>query len=302
MPTTRPMVEVARSDHRPCHDARVRPAAAILLAAASASFYAFSTMLQALEARQAPVESALRASLMIRLLQKRTWLVGSAVGGIGWALQAVALTFASIALVQPALGLGLVVLLLFGTRLLGEVVGSREIGGALTVVAGVALLGWAAPSGIDHFTRGGRIAIAITGALVVLAPRTLRLVGLAGGLATSIFAGLGWAWVGVGTALVDRALAHGHWLDAALWGGGVGLVSWSSLVIGMTALQAWPATRSWPLTFALEISTPAAFAPILTHGGVGPAHGIPFALALLTTCGGAIALGSSRKVAGAVAV
>jgi hypothetical protein len=296
------MVVVARGNHRPCHDARVRPAAAILLAGAAASFYAFSTMLQALEARKAPIESALRASLMIRLLQKRTWLVGSAVGGIGWALQAVALSFASIALVQPALGLGLVVLLVFGTRLLGEVVGPREAGGALTVVAGVALLGWAAPSGIDHFTYSGRVAIAVAGGLVVVAPRTLRLVGLAGGLATSIFSGLGWAWVGVGTALVDRALAHGNLLDAALWGGGVGLVSWSSLVIGMTALQAWPATRSWPLTFGLEISTPAAFAPVLTHGGVGPAHGIPFAFALLVTCAGALVLGSSRKVAGAVAV
>lgn len=259
-------------------------------------------MLQALEARKAPIESALRASLMIRLLQRRTWLVGSAVGGLGWALQAVALTFASITLVQPALGLGLVVLLVFGTRLLGEAVGLREVCGALTVVAGVALLAWAAPSGIDHFTHTGRIAVAIFGALVVIAPRTLRLVRLAGGLATSIFSGLGWAWVGVGTALVDRALAHGHLLDAALWGGGVGLVSWSSLVIGMTALQAWPATRSWPLTFALEIATPAAFAPLLTHSGVGPAHGIPFALALLTTCTGALVLGSSRKVAGAVAV
>jgi hypothetical protein len=276
--------------------------AEILLAAAAASFYAFSTMLQALEARKAPVESALRAALMIRLLQRRTWLAGSGIGAIGWALQAGALSFASITLVQPALGLGLVVLLVFGTRILGEKVGAREAVGALTVVAGVALLGWAAPSGIDHFTFRGRIAIAVVGALVVAAPRVLRFARLAGGLTTSIFAGLGWGWVGIGTALVDRALAHGHWVNAALWGGGVGLVSWSSLVIGMTALQAWPATRSWPITFGLEIAAPAAFAPLLTHSGVGPAHGIPFAVALLTTSAGALILGSSRKVAGAVAV
>lgn len=278
----------------------VRPVAAILLAGAAASFYAFSTMLQALEARQAPIESALRASLMIRLLQKRTWLIGSAVGALGWTLQAVTLSFASITLVQPALGLGLVVLLVFGTRLLGEAVGLREAAGALTVVAGVALLGWAAPSGVDHFTFAGRIAIGLAGALVVIAPRVLRLVGLAGGLATSIFAGLGWGWVGVGTALVDRAMTHEHWLVAALWAAGVGLVSWSSLVIGMTALQAWPATRSWPITFGLEIAAPAAFAPVLTHSGVGPAHGAPFGFALLLTCAGALVLGSSRKVAGAV--
>ena len=121
--------------------------------------------------------------------------------------------------------------------------------------------------------------------MIVAAPRVLRLAGLAGGLATSIVSGLGWA-LGrrSATALVDRALAHGHWLDAALWAGGVGLVSWSSLVIGMTALQAWPATRSWPITFALEMAAPAALAPILTHGGAGPVDGIPFALALAMAC------------------
>ena len=279
----------------------VRPAAAILLAAAAASFYALSTMLQALEARQAPLASALRASLLIRLFQKRTWLAGSAVGGLGWGLQAVALTFASIALVQPALGLGLIVLLVFGHRLLGEKVGRREVGGALTVVGGVAVLAWAAPTGIDHFTHSGRLAIAIAGGLVVAAPRALRLARLAGGLATSVASGLGWAWVGLATALFDRALANEHWVDAVLWGSGAGLVSWSSLVIGMSALQVWPATRSWPITFALEIAAPPAFAPVLTSGGVGPAHGVPFALALVTTCAGALVLGSSRAVAGAVA-
>jgi hypothetical protein len=280
-----------------CHDALVRPAVAILLAAVAASLYSLSTMLQALEARQAPVASALRTSLLIKLFQKRTWLIGSGVGAAGWALQAVALTFASIALVQPALGLGLVVLLLFGHRLLGEAVGRREVAGVLTVIAGVAALGWAAPSGIDHFTVGGRIAVAVAGALVVVAPRVLRAVGLAGGLVTSVVSGLGWAWVGLGTALVDRALANGHWVDAALWAGGTGLVSWSSLVIGMTALQAWPATRSWPVTFALEMAAPAAAAPALTSGGVGPAHGIPFALSLAVACAGAVILGSSKVVA-----
>ena len=200
---------------------------------------------------------------------------------------------------QPALGLGLVVLLLFGTRLLGEAVGPREVAGALTVVAGVALLGWAAPSGVDHFTCGGRIAIAVAGRAGRARPaHAAPAPASPAGSRPASSRGSAGRWVGVGTALVDRALAHGHWLDAALWGGGVGLVSWSSLVIGMTALQAWPATRSWPLTFALEIAAPAAFAPILTHGGVGPADGIPFALALTMACLGAIA---PRQLVGRVA-
>jgi hypothetical protein len=274
----------------------VRPAAAILLAAAAASFYAFSTMLQALEARKAPLESALRASLLIRLFQQRTWLLGSGIGAVGWGLQAVALSFASITVVQPALGLGLIVLLLFSTRLLGETVGRREAAGGLTVVGGIALLGWAAPASIDHFTYDGRVGVVIAGCVLATAPRVLRLAGLTGGLPTSVLAGLGWAWVGLATALFDRSLSHGHLVDAALWAGGAGLVSWTSLVIGMSALQAWPATRSFPVTFALEMAAPAALAPILTNGGTGPLHGIPFAFALALACIGAVILGSSSAV------
>jgi len=279
----------------------VRPAAAIVLAGVAATFYALSTMYQALEARQTPVESALRSSILLRLVRRRTWVLGSAVGGVGWALQAVALSFASVALVQPALGLGLVVMLLLATRILGEPIGPREVGASLTVIAGVAVLGWAAPSHADHFTGPGRVAIAVAGVAIVVAPRILRLVGHAGGLVTSVLSGLGWGWVGIGTSLVDRSLGHGHWLVAACWAAGTGVISWSSLVVGMSAYQVWPATRSWPVTFAIEMSAPAAVAPLLTHGGVGPAGGIPFALALAVTCAGAVVLGSSRRVAAVVA-
>ena len=73
-------------------------------------------------------------------------------------------------------------------------------------------------------------------------------------------------------------------------------MSWTSLVIGMSALQAWPATRSFPVTFALEMAAPAALAPILTNGGTGPVDGIPFALALAMACLGAVILGSSSAV------
>ena len=272
-------------------------AAAIILAAVAASLYALSTSLQALEARQAPAANTLRTSLLVRLAQRRVWLVGAAFGAVGWGLQAGSLTLASVALVQPALGLGLVVLLVLGTRVLGEHVGRREVGGSLTIAAGIAVLGWAAPSHVDRFTSTGRVALVASLTVVAAAPFALRAAGYAGGLVTSLCAGLGWAWVGLGTALVDRAIAHGHWLDAAAWAAGTGLVSWSSLVIGMTALQAWPATRSWPVTFALEMAAPAAAAPALTSGGVGPAHGVPFALSLAVACAGAVILGSSKVVA-----
>jgi drug/metabolite transporter (DMT)-like permease len=278
----------------------VHSALAILVAAAAASLYALSVTMQALEAREAPERDALRSSLLFGLVRGRTWLIGSAVGGAGWGMQAAALALASVDLVQPALGLGLAVQLVLGVRILGERVGRRELGGVLTVVVGVGVLGWAAPSGIDQFSQNAKIGAAAAAAILVAAPYLLRFAHLDGGLVLSVLAGLGWAWAGIGTALIDRGLAHGNLLAALPWAVGVGLVSWASLVIEMSAFQKWPVTRSFPLLFTLEMAVPAAVAPLLTHGGVGPAHGIPFALALLIACAGAVVLGSSRAVARAV--
>jgi hypothetical protein len=278
----------------------MRQLAAVALAACVSSLYALSTALQTLEARQAPATSALRTALLRGLVRRRLWLLGTAAALVAWPLQALALALASVALVQPALGLGLVVLLLLGVRVLGEHVGPREIAGAAAITAAVAVLGWAAPASTGAFTRTGTVVVVAWLLVVAAAPHILRLTGWAGGLATSIAAGLGWAWVGLGTALVVDALADRHWLDAILWGLGVGVASWGALLAEMTSLQSWPATRAIPIAFALEMVAPAAAAPFLTRHGAGPHGGVPFALALVVACVGAALLGGSRPVARAV--
>jgi hypothetical protein len=275
----------------------VRSLAAIVLAASASSLYALSTALQALEARAAPPERALRSSLLRNLVRRRIWLAGAAAGLVAWPLQAIALALASVALVQPALGLGLVVLLVLGVRLLGERVGTREVVGATAIAASVAVLGWAAPAHTGSFSRAGKEAVVVWLVVVVVTPYALRALGQAGGLATSVAAGLGWGWVGLGTALVDGAIADRHWAVTVAWGVAVGAASWSTLLAEMTALQVWPATRAVPVAFGLEMVAPAAAAPALTHQSAGPWHGVPFALALLVACAGAALLGSSRTVA-----
>jgi hypothetical protein len=275
----------------------VRSLLAIVLAASASSLYALSTALQALEARTAPAERALRWSLLRNLVRRRIWLAGAAAGAVAWPLQAVALALASVALVQPALGLGLVVLLVLGVRLLGERVGAREVVGAVAIAAAVAVLGWAAPAHTGSFSRAGKEAVVAWLVAVVAAPYALRAVRQGGGLATSVAAGLGWGWVGLGTALADGAIADRHWVVAVAWGAGVGAASWSTLLAEMTALQVWPATRAVPVAFGLEMVAPDAAAPALTHQGAGPWNGVPFAVALLVACAGAALLGSSRPVA-----
>jgi drug/metabolite transporter (DMT)-like permease len=106
---------------------------AAALAALASSMYALSTSLQALEARRAPASAALRSALVAQLVRRPLWLAGAAAGVLAWPLQAGALAIGSVALVQPALGLGLVVLLVLGVRLLHERVGPREVSGAVAI-------------------------------------------------------------------------------------------------------------------------------------------------------------------------
>lgn len=275
----------------------MRSLAAILLAAATSTLFALSTSLQALEARRAPSSTALRAALLQRLVTRRLWLLGAAAGLLAWPLQALALVFGSLALVQPALGLGLVVLLVLGVRLLHEHVGRRELTGVAAIVVAVGVLGWAAPSGNGTFRHAGIAIVVAWLAVSLAAPFILRVAHAGGGLAPSIAAGVGWGGVGLATALLDEAVADRHWLAVVLWLAGVAAASGGALLAEMTALQRWPATHAVPVTFAIEMAAPAAAAPGLTHAGAGAFGGVPFALALVLACGGAALLGGSRAVA-----
>ena len=270
---------------------------AILLGGLTSTLYALSTTLQALEARQAPAETALRASLLMRLVRRPLWLLGTAAGLIAWPIQAIALSLASIAIVQPALGLGLIVLLILGARLLHERVGAREIVGAAAITGSIAVLGWAAPPETGAFTRTGEIVVIALIAVAAGAPYLLRAVGRADGLPTSIAAGIGWAAVGLATALIDDSIAGRDVVPLLLWGAGAAAAGWSGLLSEMSALQKWPATRSIPVVFAIEMALPAALAPIITK--TGPSHSAAFVAALVVAVGGAVLLGSSRVVAAA---
>ncbi len=273
----------------------MRALVAVLLAAATASLYALATSLQALEARHAPKSEALRASLIARLVRRPLWLAGTAAGLLAWPLQAVALSFGSVTLVQPALGFGLVVLLVLGARVLHERVGLREIAGVLGIAAGVAGLGYAGPAETGAFTTGGTWFTGVALAIVAPAPYVLRRLGRAGGLPTSVAAGLGWAFLGLGTALLDVAIAQRHIGAAVAWGAGCAFAAWGALLAEMTSLQMWAATRAIPVAFGLEMVVPAALAPFLTHRQ--PPHAAAFAFGIVLACAGAVALGSSRAVA-----
>jgi drug/metabolite transporter (DMT)-like permease len=273
----------------------MRELAAVVLAAVSASMYSLATSLQALEARRVPSTEALRASLIARLVRRPLWLAGTAAGIAAWPLQALALALGSVAIVMPALGFGLIVLLVLGVRVLHERIGPREIGGVLAIVGAVAILGFSAPAETGTFTTAGTWIIVLSLFVIAPAPYLLRAANRAGGLPTSIAAGLGWAWVGFGTSLLVLALAQRNWWVFAAWGAAVAAASWGALLDEMTSLQTWKATRAIPVTFGIEMILPAALAPFLTHEH--PPHPWAFAGALVLAVGGVVVLGTSRAVA-----
>lgn len=271
---------------------------AVLLAMGASGLYAISSSLQAIEARRTPRSAALRASLIARLVRRPVWLAGSAAGLVAWPMQAGALALGSVGLVQPSMGFGLVVLLLFAAAVLRERIGSRELAGVLTIAAAIVLLGWAAPHKTGSYSSEGALAVFAGAIAFGGAPALLRRTGMASGLPTSIAAGLGWAWLGLATSFVDLSLAERHWVDALLWGVAVAATSWGALLAEMTSLQTWPATRAVPIVFGLEMIVPAMLDPILAQDA--PPHPVAFALALVVAGGGAFVLGSSPAVARAV--
>jgi hypothetical protein len=273
----------------------VRQLAAVFLALLTSLLYAAASALQALEARRVPTSSALRASLLATLARRRLWIAGGVASILGWVCEAGALALASVELVQPALGLGLIALLALGVRFLHERVGVIEVVGAAAIAGAVAVLAWAAPTGSTTFTAGGTWAVGIALVLTAAAPLVLRAAGSPGGLGTSVAAGLGWACVGLATALLVDAIREHRWLVFAVWSVAVVVASAAALLAEMTALQFWAATRAVPLVFALEMGVPAAAAPLVAHAD--PRHPAVFGIALAVACAGAVAVGRSRTVA-----
>ena len=137
-------------------------------AAAAAVCFDGAVAWQALEARSEPT---LRAGhLLARLVRRPRWLVATAVAAIGWPLQFAALWLAPLTVVQPTLAFGLVVLLITSAVVLHERIGALEIAGAAGVIAGVAVLTWAAPEQED--SHASLVALlAVTAPLALVAGR-----------------------------------------------------------------------------------------------------------------------------------
>jgi drug/metabolite transporter (DMT)-like permease len=275
---------------------------ACLAALAASALYAAAVTLQALEARRAPDEHHLRTSLIFFLLKRRLWVLGTALALLGWPLQALALAFAPLALVQPIMGLSVVGLLAAGHRILGEPITRRSALAASAIVAGIAVLAVTVPTS-GGAANGGVLAAVLVGlGLLAVAPLVPRRGRPLPANALAVAAGTGYVLVALATTLLDSALGHGSWWPAVGWLALGGASAGAAGITEMSAFRLAPATVVAPMIFAMETVAPALLAPIVGQHLGSNATSLAIDLGGLLLVGlGVTLLARSRSVADLVA-
>ena len=270
----------------------------------ASAFYAVGIVLQAVEARAAPATQALRLALFRRLVARRRWLAGTALGLAGWALQAFALTRAPLTLVQPLLGTSLVFVLAIAIWRLGESVHPRDVVAVVAIAAGAPLLARTAPERQAVHAVGARlwISLAILGA-AALSPLALRGAARAASILVPVGAGLAYSWDSLATKFAADDYARHLWLGLAMWFVAMNVGSALGTLSEMSALQRRAVAQVAPMVFALTTFVPVGLAPLVAREWwpASPWRACGLVLSLLLVGGGALALARSKPVARALA-
>ena len=265
----------------------------VALAVGASSLYSLGVALQAMDAKLTPIEEHLRLALARRLVRRSRWLLGTGISVLGWPLQLAALLLAPLVVVQPALAVGLLVLLFLGARLLDEHAGRRERLAMAAILLGVLGMALTAPPRSTATTGGALFALAlIVLAGATLLPYALRLLGVRSASLAILSAGLGFAWAGLATKLASDNLSHSHLLVAGLWALGTAAISAVAALSEMSALQSRPAIQVAPVVFVTQTVVPVVLAPVLLGERFGstPLHGVPLAVSLAVLTAGAASL------------
>ncbi len=275
----------------------------VIVAVVAAALYGVAVGLQALEARRVPAEHALRASLVRRLFRRPLWLMGAIVGAIGWGLQGVALSFAPLTLVEPALALSLVFLLVIGAQALNERVGVREIIGTLAVAGGVAGIGFGAPHHSSTHVNGVVLLVCLGCLCAVVAVPYLSGDGRSSGVLIATSAGVAYGAVGLCTKFAADDRAASAWRAMFTWLLVLGAIAAAGVLSEMSALQLRPATQVAPIVFGLNVVIPVALAPVLARESwdLSTAGRARLIVSLVAVLAGAAVLSRSRAVGAVLA-
>jgi drug/metabolite transporter (DMT)-like permease len=277
----------------------------VLTAILSSAALNVGVVLQALDARQAPPEEALRLSLLSNLARHRRWLAGFGLIGIGFGLQVLALSLAPFVVVQPVLASGLLLVLVLGVRILDERIGAAEVLGVLGIVGGIALLTIGTPSGTEK-VASPTAAIVVTTVLggVAFLPLALRGRGrFDSATFVMVASGLAFGAGNITTKMISDSIGASDALVAGLWLLAALITAVIALITEMTALQRRPATIVVPLIFSVQTFLPVVLEPIYLQDRWGSAalDGAPLIVGLLMVLLGSVAVARTRAVSALVA-
>jgi drug/metabolite transporter (DMT)-like permease len=231
---------------------------AVVCSIAAAAAFAVASVLQQAAASATPEAESLRLRLIADLVRRPRWVAGLAVNGVGFVLQAVALGFGPLTLVEPLIVTELAFALPLAARLGHRRMGPKEWWGTASVVGGLTLaLVVSAPgpgrqNATDTKWLGVGIAVVIVvaaGVLLAGRDRGVRRATLLGVCAGTSF-GLLSALLKASTDL----LAHRGVVGAlSTWEPySLAVVAPAGELLAQSAFQAGPLAASLPAIDALE--------------------------------------------------
>jgi hypothetical protein len=272
-----------------------------LLAALVASvLFNVGMALQALEAKKAPRELALKGTLVLRLLRRPLWLLGSALGIVGIAPQVLALSEAPFVVVQTALAGGLLVLLWLSVRTLGEQVGAHDLVGVGAMIAGIGLVAWGAPTHVEAHRAGIAVVLVVAGlSAAAVAPWLLRNTRVVTPLVLIVASGCGFAATNVATKLASDDFGLHHVPNALTWSLVVAVMGIVAVVAQMTAFQQQDATVVIPVGFAVQTFFPIVLEPLFLRERLAsiPLDGLPIVAGLVLLLAGTVLIARNDAVA-----
>ena len=267
-------------------------AVSVSAALAAGGTFAVSAVLQQRVAHAAPDSASLRFRLLLDLLRRPLWLAGMASLIAGYCLQALALAFGTVSLVEPLVVTELVFALPLATRSEHRRPGRREWLGAGCVVGGVAMFLIGASPGGGHpdpeFVTWVLmiLPVAVVVAALIAAARGPRSPRRAALLAAA--AGISFGLLALFTKNITYLLKFGVTTVLSAWQLyaliGIGVVSF---LFAQSAYQAASLQSSLPVIDALEPTV----AVLLAAGAFGERISHDAVSLTLEALGGAVALG-----------
>jgi drug/metabolite transporter (DMT)-like permease len=235
----------------------MRYGTSVICALLAAVLFAFAAVMQQESTQTVPSHRSLSPGLLLDLLKRPKWVLGGFSMLAGFGLQAVALAFGPVALVQPIVVLELAFAIPFGILRRHRRAGLREWAGISAVMCGVAIFILAANPGggvqnpptaqwIESLVPVGLVAAAcVFAGAARRGPTRAMFLGSAAGLAFGVLAVLTKAV----THLLSTDVLRAFYTWQVYVAIGVGIVA---LTVSQSAYQAGPLAYSMPFVGVLE--------------------------------------------------